>query len=78
MTDLKNFDGNTYNFNFDTDLLTGHLMFIKLTYTIIATVALAVSQVVKLGSPKNATDAFAKTVIRTLIAMKVISMATKL
>ena len=80
MTDLKNSDAKTYNFNFDTDLLTGHLMFVKLTYRIIATVTLAVRKMhfIKLGSPKNGTDAFAKTVIRALIATKVIYMETKL
>ena len=77
---MKNFDANTYNFNFDTDLLTGHLMFVKLTFRIIATVTLAVRKMyfVKLGSPKNGTDAFTKTGIRALIATKVIYMETKL
>ena len=80
MTDLKNFDANTYNFNFDTDLLTGDLMFVKLTFRIIATVTLVVRKMhfVKLGSPKNGTDAFAKTGTRALVATKVISMETKL
>ena len=55
-------------------------MFVKLTFRIIATVTLAVRKMhfVKLGSPKNATDAFAKRGIRALIATKVISMETKL
>ena len=47
-------------------------MFAKLTFRIIATVTLAVRKMhfVNLGSPKNATDAFAKKGIRALIATK--------
>ena len=66
--------------SFDADLLTSHLIFFKLTFGIIATVILAVRKMhfVKLGSPKNATDAFAMRDIRAVIATKVISMETKL
>ena len=50
------------------------------TFRIIATVTLAVIKMhfVKLGSPKNATDAFAMRAIRAVIATKVISRETKL
>ena len=55
-------------------------MFVKLSFRIIAIVTLAVRKMhfVKLGSQKNATDAFAKRGIRALIATKVISMEIKL
>ena len=56
------------------------LSFSNCTFRIIATVILAVRKMhfVKLGSPRNVTDAFAMRGIRAVIATKVIARETKL